>query len=422
MKSPETLHLETFVSKLKDSPNFQPDSSEIKKVCDLVTSSQDWMTPELQADVLRSISYFVLDNKIEQNTRDLCSDTISNLITRDTLQNFITSLTPMLMQIKSKYVSAAGRFKSLPSMTLKPTIGFTANEDKIREDWLASGGIRGISLFFVTLKHMEHRDISSNLWWITPGILNIMDDTTDLLRIRLKGAVLLDCFLGTTYDSTDTAQFDFSTTGLFDVYYGCLRSMWYLLPPSTNSKITEQVWKIVFPAMLSLFKAQFASEDLLYSNQINKFLSEILLQGTLPRVAPDHVELTIDLLRYIQVVLQILGLRSAVHMQRLIYTVGEFIIRNPFITLFVPLIHETVTTLSEMVKVCPEVRVAAHKYDLLGGVFILYLKCRSEGKLDTQTLHFLRDYTRLLQAAGCKLSPEDLEMIKERQLQDLIDC
>ena len=100
-------------------------------------------------------------------------------------------------------------------------MGFEGNfEDEIWTNWRNRGGPRSVGLFYTILKHLRQKDISPNLWWISAGILNMMDDVTQgVENVRLYGVLLLQRFLQTIVDSDENNMFSFSSTGLYTVSY-----------------------------------------------------------------------------------------------------------------------------------------------------------------------------------------------------------
>ncbi|CAR23032.1 Tti2p [Lachancea thermotolerans CBS 6340] len=401
----------TFIGNVGSSLDYKPTAEELSDVCDQLLKEHTQMSSIGIAAAIKSITFYCLDKRLNGEIRQGCLECIKAVMNAEVWAILAEDLRAMLIQLRNKQISAAGRLKGSNTLTLRPTKGFSLQEDKVRNAWQENGGKRSIPLFYVVLAHIEHRNISSNLWWVTPGILNLMDDTTDLEGIKLQGVVLLRQFLTESIDLTDANHFDFANTGLFEIFDSSLKSLWYHFPPSTEPILTAKIWDLVFSTYIPLCKAQFAKDCASYDLHVSQFMSEILLQATLPRIAADYKDLTVQVLQYMDTIFDILGPKSVVHLQRVIFNIGEHIIRNAFITLFMPLVHQVLSTLTHLVSVCPEERIVAHKYDLLACALILSEKCRLEGTLDGRTSAHLRKFLQALQQNGCIWDTEERQKL-----------
>ncbi|CUS24942.1 LAQU0S22e00628g1_1 [Lachancea quebecensis] len=402
-----TKSITAFIDGIESSFDFFPTTGELIGVCDQLLEEHTQLSPNELAAAIKGVSYYCLDERLQHETRSRCFECIKAVMNPEIWEKLAEDLRAMLIQLRNDQISSAGRLKSSKKFSLKPTKGFSLEEEKVRDKWQKNGGKQSIPLFYVVLTHIKHRDISSNLWWITPGILNLIDDTTDLEGTKLQGFVLLRQFLTKSIDLTDTNHFDFANTGLFKMFDSSLKSLWYHFPPSTEPLLTARIWDLVFSTFIPLCKAQFAKDCASYDLHISQFMSEILLQATLPRIAADHKNLTLQVLQYMEDIFDILGRKSVAHLQRIIFIIGEHLIRNAFITLFMPLVHKVLSTLTHLVDVCPEERVTAHKYDLLACALILSGKCHLEGTLDNETSSRLRKYLQALRQRGCTWDAEE---------------
>lgn len=408
--------IDTFNDRIESSLSYNPSSDEVLEVCSSVVELKRNLSARVCATTVRCIAYFCYDDSLPETTRSKCLQSITLVIDPEVLTLLIEDLRSMLMQIKNNKVSNGGRLRNSDAFALNPSKGFSFEEDKVRNDWQENGGLRSIPLFHVVLSHIKHRDISSNLWWITPGILNLIDDTSDIEKIKLQGVLLLRRFLVETLDLSDDAHFNFANTGLFTIYHNTLTSMWYHFPPSTERALTAKIWDAIFSTIIPLIKAQFYKDSDAYKLHVSSFLSEILLQTTLPRIANEYTELTLQVLQYVDEAVQILGEKSVPHMQRMIYVLGEQLVRNPFITLFMPLVHQVLSSLIQLIEVCPSTRVVAHKYDFLACALTLGEKCANEGELNEKTKLKLMEYLKLLSANGCTWTSEERQMLENASL------
>lgn len=301
---------------------------------------------------------------------------------------------------------------------LKPKVGFSLKEDEARREWKERGGIKSIPLFYTVLSHLEHRNVSSNLWWITPGILNLLDDTSDLVGIKLRGVQLLKTFLDHGF-SDESHWLPFNDTGLFGLYEPILLNMCYYLPPAYSSDESLKVWKEVFPTLNALYKRQFGSRVILYRKYLGKFLSEFILQQALPRINLTNETLAIYLLDTVVHLIRILEASTLYYLTRIIYTLGEYLVKNPFFTAFEELVRKTLETVETLVSVLPSGRLNAHKFDLLALVLIPFDKCKQEGKLTADLTTVFKRILHSMEAKGCHFDSEKEELLKIKDVGEL---
>lgn len=403
--------LKTFTNKF-DGPHLPViTDDELSRICDhLLDHIIDDVNTNL--NVIQCIAYFTLDNGV-RGTKSLetIKKAISQLIKEtswtydELLAWMIGRLRPLLLRIEE-----GDRQPKKTDNALKPKIGFSSKEDEQREEWRNRGGLKSVPYFYVVLLHLKNRHVSSNLWWITPGILNILDDTTDIVGIKLRGVFLLKVFLENCFEDQDH-WISFSDLGLFELYLPVLLSLCYYLPPSYDSNTSLTVLRTVFPTLNSLYRLQFLSSDLKYKYHLGKFLSEILLQNLIPRVNFTSEPLTAYGLQVCCTVVEILGVSSAVHLQRMVYVMGEYLVRNPFFTAFNSLLDNTLNLIHILVVQSPAERVVAHKYDFYGLLLISFGKCKQEGKLTQEVLHKFKSIRQSLKAAGCNFDEDKDEIL-----------
>lgn len=403
----DELHAFVLTFSEKEVPVASDDElSHISSIL-LIHATKD---TECSLKVLQCFAYFTLDASPKSV---LCLETfekVLNILTgtgqlrRDEiLAWFVDELRPLLLCIKhNEKVSA--------SNALKPQIGMSYKEDAQREEWRKRGGLKSIPLFYVVLLHLKNKDVSSNLWWITPGILNLLDDTNDIEGVKLKGVFLLRVFLEHCFD--DQGKWvSFSDLGLFELYRPILVNMCYYMPPSYDSNTSLKVLQTVFPTLMSLYRLQFGDGSIRYKHYLGKFLSEIILQILVPRVNLTHESLTEYALDVVCQIIQIQKELSAVHLQRIIYVLGEYLVRNPFFTAFSSLLHGTLNVVSALISHCSKERIVAHKYDFLGLLLIIFEKCQQEGKLTQTRLEKLQTLRLSLEAAGCDFDTDKREIL-----------
>ena len=223
----------------------------------------------------------------------------------------ISALQPLLLKGKSN-----SGLKEQRNPGLKPTLGLSMKEDNITKAWVNQGGLKSIPLFYVILLYLKRKDVSTNLSWIIPGIINILDNTTDIRKIKLRGVLLLKTLLDYTFMSEpdNPKWIQFSSTGLFPLFEKTLINMCYFLPPSYSADETVAIWRIVFPTILALYKVEFFADYTKYQYHLEKFMSGILLQNIIPRVSLAHENLTLYALETVSNMLKLQKEGSVVHL------------------------------------------------------------------------------------------------------------
>ncbi|AJR71591.1 BMC_2a_G0031800.mRNA.1.CDS.1 [Saccharomyces cerevisiae] len=358
---------------------------------------------QINTDVLQTIDYYFQRNKSEHD---------------EIMCVLISKLQPLLLKRKSNF-----ELKEQRNLGLKPTLGMSLKEDNLMQAWVSQGGLKGIPLFYVILLHLKRRDISTNLSWIIPGILNILDDTTDIRRIKLRGVLLLQTLLNHTFmnETNDSKWIQFSSTGLFPLFEKTLINMCYFLPPSYNADETIAIWWVVFPTIQSLYRVEFLDNYTKYQYHLEKFMSEIILQNIIPRASLAYENLTLYALECTMNILRLQREGSVVHLQRLIFVLGEYIVRNPFYTTFPKLISKTLSVVSTLIKVCPNERIVAHRFDILSLILVTYDKCSQEDALNESILQQCKETISWLLNCDCAMGEQLSTLSKQPRFQLLFE-
>lgn len=411
--------LHAFVVRFSDRKLPEVSDEELNHICSTLLVHAT-VNIEDTFEVLQCLSYFTLDAgprgamclEIFEKVINILYD--QDQLTHDEiLDRLINKLRPLLLRISENERQPTGN-------ALKPHIGMSYKEDEQRREWKEQGGLKSIPFFYVVLRHLQNRDVSSNVWWITPGILNLLDDTNDINGVKLKGVFLLGVFL--EYCFGDQKNWvSFYDLGLFELYRPVLLNMCYYLPPAYDSGTSLQIMKTVFPVLNSLYRLQFFDSDLDYKYHLGQFLSEILLQNLVPRINLSSEPLTEYALQIISEMIKLLGTSSAVHLQRIVYVIGEYLVRNPFFTAFESLMHGTLNIIETLIVTCADDRIVAHKYDFLGLLLITLGKCKQEGKLTPAMLCKLRGLRRSLEKAGCNFTTDKEEFTAHRDMHEFFN-
>ncbi|QHS74361.1 Tti2p [Saccharomyces paradoxus] len=330
----------------------------------------------------------------------------------------ISTLQPLLLKGKSH-----SELKEQHNLGLKPTLGMSLKEDNFIQTWVSQGGLKSIPLFYVILLHLKRKDISTNLSWIIPGILNILDDTTDIRKIKLRGVLLLQTLLNHTFmnEINDSKWIQFSNTGLFPLFEKTLINMCYFLPPSYNADETIAIWRIVFPTIHSLYRVEFFDDYTRYQYHLEKFMSEILLQSIIPRASVTYENLTLYALETATNILKLQKEGSVVHLQRLIFVLGEYIVRNPFYSTFPKLVSKTLSVIGTLINICPNERIVAHKFDILSLILVTYDKCSQEDALNESVLEQCKETIKRLLDCDCGMEDQLSTLSKQPRFQLLFE-
>lgn len=372
------------------------------------------ISQSLMVDLIHSLSFFLLGEDIHkaqlaQHSIDIVIKLVND---KETMVNeLIRRLKPHLLRTNN----SNNKLQKKMYAGLNPKIGLSFKEDEQVSRWKADGGIKYMGLFSLILQILPQDQVSVNLWWIIAGILNLLDDTSDLKRVKLTGVKLLDIFI--RHGFQDANRLSFKATGLFKLCEPILSNMCYYGPPSFDDNTSLQVWSIVFPLMQLLYKTEYKDNDRLYHRMITKLASDVILRNMIPRLGLKHEELLLFQLDSLLELLQQLKGYMVTRLQRIVYTLGECIIKDPYFTLFDRTMLKTIQVITKCVEVMPLERTQAHKYNYWGLALLIARKCQQEGKLEV-VLEPIQRLTATLSQNGSGLNEEDREKL-EPKLKDI---
>ncbi|EJS43099.1 YJR136C [Saccharomyces arboricola H-6] len=401
--------------------------SRLSQLCSQVRQDVDTMstiTVANEIELIESLSHHSLFPGVDMRINNDVLKTIHRYLqlgknnSDDIVGGLISLLQPLLLKDKGN-----SELKQQGNFGLKPALGMSLKEDNLKEMWIRQGGLKSIPLFYVILLHLKRKDVSTNLTWIVPGILNILDDSTDLRKIKLRGVLLLQTLLDHTFmkEINDSNWIQLSNTGLFPLFEKTLINMCYFLPPSYNADETLAIWRIVFPTIHSLYKVEFFNNDAKYQYHLERFMSEILLQNAIPRGSITYENLTLYALETAIGILNLQKEGSVAHLQRLIYVLGEYIIRSPFFTTFPNLVSKSLLVIDTLIKVCPKERIAAHRFDFLSLILITFDKCSQEDALDGSIQVQCKGAMKDLLQCNCDMKDELSILSKQPRFQLLFE-
>ncbi|CAB4256497.1 similar to Saccharomyces cerevisiae YJR136C TTI2 Putative protein of unknown function [Maudiozyma barnettii] len=370
--------------------------------------------------VLKCVSYYSLHpdlptkRKIINYFEKYSSDS-------DGLMNYlIDELKPMLLRSNSSRRKMANVHTGL-----NPTLGFSFEEDTFITGWKANGGLKGIPLFYMVLRHLNKSQISVNLNWIIPGIMNMLDNTSELKMIKMKGVLLLKTFLLYCFESNESTTgnwISFKQTGVFEMVDPILKNMCYFLPPSYNEHDSLDILEEVYDTLIVLYKRGL-NNGMMKRKLGTVLLSDIILRHTLPRIGIKYEALLQFQLDSVERIIDILDDNTVIHLQRIIYTFGEYIIRDPFLTTIKNnnILPKIIDVFNKIVNICPEERIQAHKYDFVAAVCIIFQKYDSEGGVSVELLNDLGKFLDNLVVKGCNLDDIITPLMKENpQFKELL--
>lgn len=381
--------------------------------------------------LLESLTYFLFDKVSQPNNKRLISNAskIWGIIEDNhhehslSINILIEDLRPHLLRNKNeKVIKQANK-----NVGLNPKLGLSLKEDNIRDEWYKNNEFKYIGTFHFILTKLQHHDLSGNLWWIIPGILNLMDDTNHFEDVKIPSIELfyqlLECF---TKDTSESANkwISIQDSGLYDLFEPPLKNMLYFTPPSFPQEQTLAIWSSVYPVLIKLCELQYnypPADPHQYNGMLINLANEVILQHSIPRCAFKHEILLLFGLNELIDILKIVGEPSILIFQRIVYVVGETLVSDPFFTLFDSVIDVIIKLIHTLIKICPQERIIAHRFDLIGLIVLITIKCDKEGKLAENTrLNSLQQLIYELNNIGVDTSAIQEQLIKEDSYKDII--
>lgn len=417
-----------FLATLESDRLAVPSVKSIDELVEFYDNDSCMEDKEWFVDGLIGLSYFCFNEPWETtDQKDRLNALLDQYLVKDhhLIDSFISALKPLLIKsvgINSTALASSGRRKIESSrIGLRPRIGFEESfaESKWRE-WRDNGGLRSIGLFYIILRNLKKRDISTNLPWISPGILNMLDDTTrGSENVRIYGIVLLGKLLQALLNDKDTYKFSFNETGLQKIYEPILTNILYQLPPSFSPEETICTWKVAYPVLQKLFQVEASGNIETFKTKLGRVFSETILQLTIPRIGLDHPDLSLWILEYCREIVLLLGKDMTLYLQRIIYVLGEIYLRNSFITLHMSVLHQCLDLLIVVCQQSIPESVTNHRYDILACTILCYEKCYNEGTLSSDISRKCRSLLGILNALGCSFKDELAPLTKRKPLIDL---
>lgn len=367
------------------------------------------LSKEDRSRVLKCVAFFSI-HPDPDTSRDSIAYVVDGVEERPSeLDYLISELKPMLLGFGSKNKQSG---TSQPG--LNPKLSYSFDEDENKRKWQENGGLMSIALFYTVLLTMKNERVSVNLNWIIPGIMNLLDDTTDLVNVKLNGVLLLKTFVTHCFDVSGTAEskwITFNQTGMFGMVEPILVNMCYFLPPSHNN--SDVILESVYDCLIALYQRNF---DLPVMKRYlgDTLLSKVILQYTIPKIGIKYENILEYIIETTTRIVKLLGKESVLYMQRIIYVFGECVVRDPFVTTLKnrDIIPNVIGMLETLVDVCPCDRVQQHRLDFLALVVILYQKYDTEGGVDAALLQRLRSFLAQLKHEGYDLTEPCEELVK----------
>ncbi|CCF58588.1 hypothetical protein KAFR_0E04380 [Kazachstania africana CBS 2517] len=359
----------------------------------------------IRYNAIKALSYFTMDP--DMKVRKIAISTMEELCAKD------SNLLPQLIDDVRNSLQKLGHRGKDEQNGLKPQLGLALKGDKIMSDWKSQGGLKDIPIFNTILLNLPRNQISENLWWIRPGILSLLDDTTDLRGIKLNGVKLLGTLVDRCFIDVSDKWISFKETGLFDLTEPMVRNLCYYLPPTYSMEDSISVFEAVIPTLRCLYKAQYDIKDC--KDMIGaKILSQILLQHVIPRIGIRYEKLSELVISDIMCpMIRSLGETCVPYLQRIIFTVGEYLVRDPFITTSKSLVNAIINVLESVIDAAgyDNERIIAHQYDFLAMIIILFEKCENEGIVNDLILKKLKALVFRLNLNG-----SDIESMKHERV------
>lgn len=408
-----SVNVSEFLNRFISESNKAQNTTELpndllSKIINIKSSDID---SDIRFEVVKCLSYYSLNGNLEITNQTIntingyfkdCGDGL--------LSYLINELKPMLLRSEANL-----RTMNKEHSGLKPKLGFSLKEDELKKSWKENGGMKSIPLFYVILLNLPQSEVSVNLKWIIPGILNILDDTSDLLNIKLKGVVLLRAFLLNCFNKESDNWISFNQIGMFPMVEPILLNLCYFMPPSYSESKSLTILNTVYDTLIILYQKYFNEKEM--KQHLGKnFLSTIILQHTIPKIGIKHELLLKFIIRAIRRITIIMDVSIVMYLQRIIYIIGECIVRDPFLTTMndETVLIDIVDMFNILIDKCPDIRIQCHKYDLLTIIVIIFQKHELEGKSYDALYVKLRGLIQQLRDKGCDLTEDVSVLLKEK--------
>lgn len=400
--------METIVSKFIDVCDNTADPLELPHdILDKIFASDlSKLDDTTRYNVIRCVSYYSLHPDLA--TREAVIEFFTkNSNDFDQLQDFlIQSLKPKLLRSKTNdNLRRLGKSSSTIQMGLNPALGFSFEEDRQINDWKKNGGIKNISLFYLILRTMRNKQVSVNLNWIIPGIMNMLDNTTDMKMIKMNGVLLLKTFISFSFQNDSDVQannwINFQQTGIFEMVEPILLNLCYFLPPTYNEHESLEIQEQVHETVIILYEQSL--DDTEMKRRIGRIvLSDIILRHTIPRIGIKYESLLEHQLTMIERIVQLLGVSVTKYLQRILFSFGKYIIGDPFVTTVKKsIILHLIQIVNTLVDVCKTERIQRHRYDFMLLICLISEKYEAEGEMTEALKHRLKEMFHHLETKGC---------------------
>lgn len=385
----------------------------------IFTSDLNELRATIRYDVIRCVAYYSLYPDFATR-RAVIGFFNKNSSDFDQLQYIlIGSLKPKLL--RSNFDTTLRRGEKNPvnlQRGLNPALGFSFEEDKEISDWKKNGGIKNISLFYLILRTMRNKQVSVNLNWIIPGIMNMLDNTSDMKMIKMNGVMLLRTFLSYSFqndiDSQASNWISFQQTGVFEMVEPILLNLCYFLPPSYNEHESLDIQEQVYETLIILYEQSLDATEM--NKRIGRvLLSDIIIRHTIPRIGIKYELLLEYQLTMIERIISILKKSMVKYLQRILFTFGKYIVGDPFVTTINKnIILHLIKVINSLIDVCEAERIQRHRYDFMLIICQIAGKYEAEGEITEALRHGLNKIFDNLVAKGCNVTAISEELKQKR--------
>lgn len=410
--------IDTFIKACEKSKCFTDLPEELlSEVCQYIRGTGAVPTVVDTVELIQKLSYFLIDDlKVNKNLLVVIE---SIWMSREDKPNCLRQLIEVLKPYLPPNDSQKSKFnnrnyhQNIQNSALLPQLSFNSQGDNKIAVWFQEKSWKCYGLFYFILQKLPKSEMSSQMNWIIPGILNLLDNADNLKGIKLMGVIILnqwlDCYLmkgndsnGENNQDNESKWLKFNQVGIYDMVEPILSNMLHYVPPLYSLDDTLQIWEILYPTILKLYKIQYEQivydeitnkienkiEDgvknenkHLYNKQLQKLITKNILQYNIPHCEVKYDKLTEFQLIQLRALIRELGSSSVILLTRISYTLGEILVKSPYITLFPNIVLEILQLLDELIQIIPKDRITKHRFDLLGLIIILWKKCNNEGAI-----------------------------------------
>lgn len=297
---------------------------------------------------------------VEQAVAEVKANQTHGELSADLIAHFLRlTIRPLFSKSRNESVTDSGR-RNTKNEPPRP-IGFGL-EEELTKPWKAAEH-QVVTILTWVIKKLERGDVKQFWGLLLPPILTMLDDHD--IEFKTAAARLIGDLLRKT-DSELLAK-----TGLLPVIQEALSACFGFLPTLTPANESTALLVEAFPALLALHDAAYGDEVRIKSS--TAFLDVMLRTGifSIHSHCPEVVQITLVLLRNLQVINDRLGLELVKHLKIVLPMLND-ILCNPFSATIPELIESAARALQSVIRNAWP-RMAACAGEVLRGICVSWV-------------------------------------------------